>query len=302
VLEGEETEIDKYLVERLKEPLLHLVRNAVSHGIEPPAERVAAGKPADATLTLRAFSSGQNVIIEIRDDGRGIDSQKIAARAAKLGLAVPDSPTEADILAILCQPGFSTRDEADLAAGRGVGMSVVHTTLRELGGLLSFESTVGAGTQFRLRLPLTLSIADTLIVSAGSQTCAVPQSFVEQVLQFEEAEVRTVKQVEVIPYRDGVLPLIRLGKVLGVSSQTRVRIPVLVIATERGSTGLVVDRIHAQREVVVRPMSDPLLQVRGISGATELGDGRPVLILDPTTLTGGAVRPHGAESSPSQTS
>ncbi len=125
-----------------------------------------------------------------------------------------------------------------------------------------------------LRLPLTLSIADTLIVSAGAQTCAVPQGFVDQVIQLEESEIRTVQQTEVIPYRDGLIPLVRLGKILGATHRTQVRIPVLVIASEHGITGLVVDRIHGQREVVVRPMSDPLLQVRGISGATELGDGR----------------------------
>lgn len=291
VVEGEGTEIDKYLVERLKEPLLHLVRNAVSHGIESPAERRAAHKPEQATLTLRAFSAGQTVTIEIRDDGRGLQARQILDRAAALGVAVPDSPTDADLLALICQPGFSTRVQADHAAGRGVGMSVVQTTVRELGGLLSVESVAGRFTQFTLRLPLTLSIADTFIVSAGSQTCAVPQSFVEEVVQFEEDDVRTVKQTEVIPYRDGVLPIVRLARLLGVEKRAHARIPVLVIGSERGSTGLVVDRVHAQREVVVRPMPDLLLKVRGISGATELGDGRPVLILDPAAITSGVVRP-----------
>lgn len=291
VLEGRDTEIDKYLVERLKEPLLHLVRNAISHGIETPEERLVAGKPSEATLTLRASAAGHTVVIEIRDDGRGMDAKKILARAAALGLPVPDSPTDADLLALICQPGFSTRDEADLAAGRGVGMAVVHNTVRELGGLLSFETEPGAFTKFTLRLPLTLSIADTFIVSTGGQTCAVPQGFIEEIVQFEEHQVRTVKSVEVIPYRDGLLPLVRLGKILGVEARTRVRIPALVINSERGCAGLVVDRVQSQREVVVRPMADPLLQVRGISGATELGDGRPVLILDPAALTSGAVRP-----------
>lgn len=291
VIEGKETEIDKYLVERLKEPVLHLVRNAISHGIELPAERHAAGKPSDATLTLRAFSIGQQVVIEIHDDGRGIDIAKIAARARALGLPVPASPSSADVLNILCHAGFSTREQADLAAGRGVGMAVVQATLRELAGQLSFESEVGRGTQFTLRLPLTLSIADALIVSAGKQTCAVPQGFVEQVVQLEEHEVRTVQRVEAIPYRERLIPLLRLGKVLGAPPCTQARIPVLIIATEGGITALAVDRVHGQREVVVKPMADPLLQVRGISGATELGDGRAVLILDPTALALPGMRP-----------
>lgn len=298
VLEGEDTEIDKYLVERLKEPLLHLVRNAVSHGIETPAERRAAGKPDEATLLLRASAAGNRVTIQIRDDGRGIDAGLIAARAAELGLAMPESPTDADVLAVLCQPGFSTRDEADLTSGRGVGMSVVQTTVRELGGLLTLETAIGRHTQFSLTLPLTLSIAETVIVTSGSQTCAVPQGFVEEIVQFEESDVRTVKQTEVIPYRDGLLPLVRLSRMLGAPARTRVRIPALVVTSERGSAGLAVDRVIAQREVVVRPMSDPLLQVPGISAATELGDGRPVLILDPAALTSGAVRPVRGESFP----
>lgn len=284
VIEGRETAIDKYLVERLKEPLLHLVRNAISHGIETPAERRASGKPEEATLTLRAFSSGQTVVIEIQDDGRGIDHAKVFARAAALGLPVPKSPTSADVLALLCHAGFSTREQADLAAGRGIGMAVVQATLRELTGQLSFESEVGRGTQFTLRLPLTLSIADALIVSAGAQTCAVPQGSVEQVIQCEESEVRTVQQTEVLPYRDQLIPLVRLGRLLGETHRRETRIPVLIIASEYGATGLVVDRVHGQREVVVRPLADPLLQVRGISGATELGDGRAVLILDPAEL------------------
>lgn len=291
VIEGEDTEIDKYLVERLKEPLLHLVRNAISHGIETPAERLAHEKPEEATLTLRAFAAGQTVRIEIRDDGRGLQVAQILARAASAGLPVAESPTPADLLALICQPGFSTRAAADLAAGRGVGMAVVRTTMQELGGLLSVDTAAGDFTQFTLRLPLTLSIADTFIVSSGPQTCAVPQGFIEEVVQFEENDVRTVKQTEVIPYRDGVLPLIRLHQLLGVEQRTRTRIPVLVIGSERGSAGLAVDRVHTQREVVVRPLADPLLKVRGISGATELGDGRPILILDPAAFTTGVVRP-----------
>lgn len=296
LLEGQQTEIDKYLVERLKEPLLHLVRNAFSHGVELPDERVAAGKPAEATIQLRASAVGEFVLIQIRDDGRGIDHAQVAKRAAALGLAVPEPLDAVGLLALLSAPGFSTRDEADRAAGRGVGMAVVTNTVRELGGSVALETTPGGGTQFTLRLPLTLSIAETIIVSAAGQTCAVPQGFIDEIIQIAGTEVRTIRQAEVIPYRDGVLPLVRLRAMFGGGDAPRPELSILVLSSERGSTGLVVDRVHAQREVVVRPMEDPLLRVPGVSGATELGDGRPVLILDAVAITSGAVRPHGARA------
>ncbi len=290
-LEGQETEIDKYLVERLKEPLLHLVRNAVSHGVESPDERTAAGKPAEATIRLHASVSGHSVMIRIQDDGRGIDRPRVLARAATLGIETSDAATDAELLEILCQPGFSTRDEADRSSGRGVGMAVVQNTVHDLGGSLMLATEAGRSTQFTLRLPLTLSIAETFLVSAGDQTCAVPTGFVEEVVPFAEAGVRTIQQAEVISYRDGILPLIRLRQLFRAEHSTTGRQSLLVLSTDRGLCGLVVDRIHGQREVVIRAMQDPLLQVPGVSGATELGDGRPVLILDPVALTSGAVRP-----------
>lgn len=298
LLEGQETEIDKYLVERLKEPLLHLVRNAVSHGIENPSERAAAGKAAAATLRLRATAVGDSVVIKIRDDGRGINEEHVAERARAAGLAVPATLDGPALLDLICTPGFSTREEADRASGRGVGMSVVASTVRELGGTLTLETSPAEGTEFTLRLPLTLSIAETFVVSAGPQICAVPQGFIDEVIQVETAGIQVIKGVEVAPYRDGVLPLLRLRSLFGLERTTAAQLPVLVIGSERGAIGLAVDRVHGQREVVVRPMSDPLIRVPGVSGATELGDGRPVLILDAATLTAGAVRPRSGAGLP----
>jgi two-component system chemotaxis sensor kinase CheA len=291
IVEGQETEIDKYVVERLKEPLLHLVRNAISHGIETPDERTRAGKPEEASLFLRASTSGQSVMIQIRDDGRGLDANKIAVRAAAMGIAMSDAPSDSELLGVISRSGFTTREQADRAAGRGVGMAVVHSTVRELSGSLSVESEFGEWTQFTMRLPLTLSIAETFLVSAAGQTCAMPQGFVEEILQFSEADVRTINEAEVISYRDGILPLVRLRGLFGADRSTAAQHPLLVLGSERGVCGLVVDQIHGQREVVVRAMNDPLIQVHGVSGATELGDGRPVLILDAIALSSGAVRP-----------
>jgi two-component system, chemotaxis family, sensor kinase CheA len=298
IIEGQDTEIDKYVVERLKEPLLHLVRNAISHGIETPEQRSRAGKPAEATLILRAATSGQSVTIQIRDDGRGVDRKAIIARATRLGIPVSESPLDSELLDVISRPGFSTRDEADRTSGRGVGMAVVHRTVRDLGGSVSFESEAGQWTQFTLRLPLTLSIAETFLISADVHMCAVPQGFVEEILQFAEADVRTIQGAEVISYRDGILPLIRLRGLFGAKKSSTPQLPLLVLGSERGLCGLVVDKVLGQREVVVRAMHDPLIQVPGVSGATELGDGRPVLILDPNSLSTGAVRPRGNRTDP----
>lgn len=291
VLEGHQTEIDKYLVERLKEPLLHLVRNAFSHGIETAAEREAAGKAPEATILLKATSAGESVTIQVRDDGRGVDAATIAARAKRLGLAVPERMDAAGLLAVLCLPGFSTRDEADRVAGRGVGMDVVANTVRELGGVLTLETAVGRGTEFTLRLPLTVSIADALLVAVGAEVCAIPQTAVDEIVQVSTGEIRVINEAEVVPYRGGLLPFRRLREMFGMAPMEGTQLTLVVVSSERGATGLAVDRMRGRREIVVRPLTDPLVRVPGFSGATELGDGRPILILDPAAVTKGVVRP-----------
>ncbi len=290
-LAGQETAIDKYLIEKLKDPLLHMVRNAFSHGIETVPERLARSKPPEATIELSASAVGDVVIIKVRDDGKGINVPAILQRAKQLGLSVPAAADNAAILDILCSPGFSTRQDADRTSGRGVGMAVVAAAIQELGGKLTLESEVGKGTQFTLRLPLTVVIAETLLVSAAGQTCAVPQSSVREIFHATEADLRMADGIEMVFYRGGVLPVTRLAGLFNLKSAgTGVRC-ILVITTDRGSVGLLVEKVLGQREVVVRNFRDPLIQVAGISGATELGDGKPVLILDGVALTAGQVRP-----------
>ena len=288
---GQETAMDKYVIERLKDPLLHLVRNAFSHGVESSAERAAAGKPEEATILLKAFSVGDSVVVQVRDDGRGINPKAIVERAQGLGLEVPERVDNESILQILCTPGFSTRRKADRAAGRGVGMAVVQTTVRELGGSLALDSEEGRGTSFTIRLPLTLAIAETFIVTAAGQTCAIPQGLVLEILQVTEAQIQLINGIEVVPYRKGVLPIVRLANLFRLPAPARPKSCLLVVGSERGSVGLLTDNVLGQREVVIHALRDPLIQVRGVSGATELGDGRPVLILDGAALTAGAVRP-----------
>ncbi len=296
VVTGQETELDKYLVERLKDPLLHLVRNAISHGVELPEEREKQNKPAEATITLSAKTQGDWVLVEVADDGRGIDPAGVARRAAEAGMAVPEELDNAALAELLCSPGFSTRDQADLTSGRGFGMSVVSDTLRELGGTLYLKTELGKGTRFTLRLPLTLVITDALILSVGGQTFAIPQALVEEITEMDPAKVQNLDATELLSHRGSVLPLIRVADAFGCSSARRDHYPVLILTTERGRAGLVVDRVLSQREVVVRAMRDPLVQVPGIAGATELGDGKPVLILDASTLARASRRTENGKS------
>jgi two-component system chemotaxis sensor kinase CheA len=288
---GRETEIDKFLVERMTDPLMHLVRNAVSHGLEPADERAARGKPAEGRLTLRAATAGESVLIEIADDGRGIDRASVAARARAKGLiGAGATPDDAALLEVICAPGFSTRDEADRESGRGVGMDVVRSTVEELGGRISLETENGRGTRLTIELPLTLAIAEALIVSVDGQRFAVPQSAVQEVVEVESSAVKVLENNEIIPYRGGVLPLVRLARLFALNDgRERSAFHVFVVGSGSNALGVAVDRIIGQREIVVRGISDPLVQVAGIAGATELGDERVVLILDVAALRQTAV-------------
>nr|WP_263013051.1 chemotaxis protein CheA [Ancylothrix sp. D3o] len=303
-MSGQNTEIDKFVIDRMIDPLLHLVRNAVSHGIESISERIKLGKPQQGKISLRAFTSGEMVVLEIEDDGRGIDTSAVEQKAKTQGLISPH--TELDqttLLEILCQSGFSTRSSVDLTSGRGIGMAVVKNTIFELGGFLAVHSIPHCGTRFTIHLPLTLAIADALIIKACSQTFAIPQSAVREVLQISPASLSLIENQEILPYRNVPISLLRLNSLFNLSpihsenlnnGKTQAPSPkpptstqflsVVVLGNNLTSLAIVVDHIIGLREIVVRPLSDPLIQVTGIAGATELGDKRVVLILDPPAL------------------
>jgi two-component system, chemotaxis family, sensor kinase CheA len=284
-LSGGETEIDKFLVERMMDPFMHLVRNAVSHGLETVAEREAQGKRSEGVLLLSATTEGDRIVIKIADDGRGIDRNRVIQRARAKGLSQENAELNDDaLLKLICTPGLSTREEADRESGRGVGMDVVKKATEDLGGRISLSTRIGAGTTFTIELPLTLAIAEALIVSVNGQRFAVPQSGVREVLEVESASTKVLENNEIIPYRGKVLPLIRLARVFEMNHQRGNTFHVLVVGEETNAVGLAVDRIIGQREIVVRAIKDPLAQSRGIAGATELGDQRAVLILDITAL------------------
>jgi two-component system chemotaxis sensor kinase CheA len=291
--DGQTTEIDKLVVDRMLEPLLHLVRNAASHGIESRADRVAAGKAPDGTISLRARAAGDRIVIEVEDDGTGIDGRRIASRAAELSLlpvadarSVEALPPDA-LLDIICSPGFSTRDTADMASGRGVGMAVVRGAIRRLGGELFVESVLGQGTRFTIELPLTLMIADALILEIGDQAMAIPQVALREILPFDRSAVTQFENNEVLSYRGRVLPLVDLNVLFKFPSRPGTPRHVLIVGGDYHLAGLVVDRILGLREIVVHPVTDPLIAVPGVSGATELSDGRVGLILDAAALVRG---------------
>ena len=284
-IEGQATEIDKVVVDRMLEPLLHLVRNAVSHGIESPAVRAAHGKPSEGTITLFARAAGDRILITVEDDGAGIDAEQVMRRARDVGMDVPETGAGMDlVLEVLSSPGFSTRTWADRTSGRGVGMDVVRSSIRSLGGEVFLTSELGRGTRFSIELPLTLMIADALLVEVGDQPMAIPQLALREILVLEPNAITRLENNEVISYRGGVLPLVELRRVFKRNLPPAPRRHVLVVGSDDHLTGLVVDQLIGLREIVIHPVVDPLVTVPGISGATELADGRVSLILDAGAL------------------
>ncbi|MEO5817685.1 MAG: chemotaxis protein CheA [Gemmatimonadaceae bacterium] len=285
VFHGQTTEIDKLVVDRMLEPLLHLVRNAVSHGIEASDVRFAQGKPAVGTLTLRAAAAGDRIVLDVEDDGRGIDMESVARRARADGLLGADERlTDDKLVDVLSTPGFSTRGEADRTSGRGIGMDVVRSTVRTLGGDLSLHTTLGKGTRFVIELPLTLMIVDALLVDVGGQEMAVPQPSLREILQVETSSIVQFENNDVVSYRDGVLSVVRLARLFGLPERRQERVILLVVGNDAAPMGFLVDRLIELREIVVHPVTDPLVTVPGVSGATERGDGRVSLILDTVEL------------------
>jgi len=285
VIKGKETEIDKYVVDKIFDPLMHIVRNSVSHGIELAEERKKKGKKEEGLIQLIAYTSGDSVIIEIEDDGKGIDRELIFKKGIEAGIISPnDKKDETTLVNILCSPGFSTKDTADMGSGRGVGMSSVKNVLSELGGTIELETEIDKGTKWIIHIPLTLSIVDALIVQVEDQQFAIPQPSVNEVIEIDRDEIRQLQNNEIINYRGTILPLVYLSKIFKLKNKEREKFNALLIGTGKNRTGLVVDKIKTSREIVVHTITDPIIQSSGISGATELGDGKAVLIIDTQSI------------------
>jgi two-component system chemotaxis sensor kinase CheA len=289
---GLDIEVDRTVIDELSDPLVHMLRNAVDHGIEPAERRVAAGKPAEGAVTLAAYGEAERVRIVVTDDGRGIDRDRVWERACEAGLvdsAARDTYSDSDILWLTCLPGLSTATHATEISGRGVGMDVVKDRIERLGGTLQMRSAPGVGTEVELVLPLTLAIIQGLLVSVGGRIHVLPLAAVTEVLAPEDVVEKSIEGSPVLVVRgDVVAPLFRLDEILGPrSADGRTLEPgdrIVLIEASGEPRALVADRLLGRQEVVVKPLSPYFRGIRGLAGATVLGDGSIALILDPRTL------------------
>lgn len=287
-IEGIGIELDRTVLDEIGDPLVHLLRNSIDHGIEPAEERVAAGKPAHGQVTLSAVRGRNHISITVKDDGRGIDVEKVWEKAVQSGVVDPAQRSEyddTDILLLTCQSGFSTAETATKVSGRGVGMDVVKGKIEHLGGTLTIRTEMGSGSEFILQLPLTLAIVPALLLQSRGETYAIPLASVDEAISVEDASLESVGGSPVVIHRDGsVVPIVRLDALLFGAERTREPEPhthIVFIATPEGPRALHVDALLGRREIVVKPLSGLFRDHRGFSGATILGDGRVVLILDP---------------------
>jgi two-component system chemotaxis sensor kinase CheA len=284
-MSGENTEVDKTVIEKIGDPLVHLVRNSLDHGIELPAERLAAGKPETGTVHLSASHRGGNIVIEIRDDGRGLPRDKILAKAIERGLVrEDDSLSDKDVYDLIFQPGFSTAEQVSDVSGRGVGMDVVRRNINELGGAIEIESTPGEGSTIVIRLPLTLAILDGQTVRIGDESYIVPLVSIIESIQIKASMLSTVAgRGESFKLRDEYLPIVRMHEVFGIENHRAQELTdgiLVVVEGEGRKCGLFVDDMLGQQQVVIKSLEANYRKVDGISGATILGDGSVALILD----------------------
>jgi two-component system chemotaxis sensor kinase CheA len=290
VVSGSETELDRSVMEAIRDPFTHLVRNAIDHGLETREERRAAGKNPTGTLAVRAYHEGGHVIMEVSDDGRGIDPQRVAAKAQQLGMATAEQlagMSHRELLDLIFAPGFSTAEKVTNISGRGVGMDVVRANIASIGGSVDVSSRPGEGTTFRIKIPLTLAIVPALLVACRSQRYAIPQPNLVEMLhigtQASPAVVETIDQAEVMRLRGQLLPLVRLDDIFGFPPRPESRegpATVAVLQAEELKFGLVVDDVYATQEIVVKPLGEIVKSIEPFAGATILGDGTVSLIID----------------------
>ncbi|MBI5185905.1 MAG: chemotaxis protein CheA [Nitrospinae bacterium] len=285
ILRGEETELDKSVIEQINDPLVHIIRNSIDHGIESKEQRLLLGKPDTGTIRMSAYYEGNHIVIEIEDDGKGIDPARVAAAALKKGVLSQQEiqgMDEKEIINLIFAPGFSTAEKVSDVSGRGVGMDVVKTNITKLSGMIDLVSKVGIGCTLYIKLPLTLAIMNALIVTAGEETFAIALSSVVEITRIKTEEVEFIDQKEVIKLRNAVLPLIRLKDLFDLkdSPASADMIYVVVIGIAEKRIGIVVEKLKGQEEIVIKSMGDYLSEVPGIAGATVGGDGKVMLILD----------------------
>jgi two-component system chemotaxis sensor kinase CheA len=286
---GEDTELDKSLIERIADPLTHLVRNSLDHGVEMPDDRVARGKPPVGTITLKAYHQSGNIVIEVGDDGAGLPREKILAKAKERGLQMHEQMTDQEVWQLIFEAGFSTADQITEVSGRGVGMDVVKKNITAMGGRVEIQSLAGVGTRMTVKLPLTLAILDGMSVAVGGETYIAPLGYVIESLQAERGMIKSVSGVErLLQVRDEYLPVIALHEVFHVpGAVTAFDRGIMVILEADGTkAALFVDAMVGQQQVVIKSLETNYRKVAGISGATIMGDGHVALILDVAALVG----------------
>jgi two-component system chemotaxis sensor kinase CheA len=284
---GGEVELDKLIVEELSDPLMHIIRNAIDHGVEFPDARVTSGKPRRATVSLRAEQKGNHVVIEVSDDGSGIDEHRVREVAIQKGLITEAQAHEMnrrELLNLIFLPGFSTARNVSELSGRGVGLDVVKNNISNLSGLIDVWSERGRGTAFQLTLPLTLAIIRALVVGVSGRTYAVPLNSVLEILSVQPKDIRTVERREVLDLRGQTLPFARLARLFHLPERNTGRHFVVVVGLAQERMGIAVDELFGQQDIVTKPLGGRLQSVRGISGATDLGNRRTVLVLDVAAL------------------
>lgn len=288
VIEGRDTELDRNVIEIISDPLMHLIRNAIDHGLETPAERTRSGKSGTGTLTLRAFHRENHIVIIVEDDGRGLDPDRLRAKARERRLFDEETISrlsDQEVFDLIFQAGFSTAANVSDVSGRGVGMDVVKTQIEQINGVVELQSTPGQGMAVTIKLPLTLAIIRALMVRLGEYVYAFPLNNVVETIQVNPDEIRLVRDREVVVVRGEVLPLIRLGRLFGQQETGEEdKLYVVTIGMGKDRVGVVVDQLVGEQEIVIKSLGDLLGQIPGISGATILGDGKVALIADVRAL------------------
>ncbi|GBF32276.1 signal transduction histidine kinase CheA [Desulfocucumis palustris] len=283
IVEGQETELDRNVIEIIGDPLIHLIRNAIDHGIEPPEERVALGKPRTGRVKLKASYVESHIVITLEDDGRGMDAAKLKATAVKKGIITGEAAarmSDREALELIMAPGFSTAQVVSDVSGRGVGMDIVRNQIEQINGTVELDTSVGRGTTFYIKLPLTLAIIRALMVSLGEQVYAFPLTNVQETLAIKREEIKLIRHNEVIVVRGRVLPLVRLSNIYQMEEADEERLYVVILGSAERRIGVVVHRLIGEQEIVIKSLGNYLGQITGLSGATILGDGRVALIVD----------------------
>ncbi len=288
IMEGEDTEIDRSILNQLEDPLIHLVRNSIDHGIEPPEERIKKDKPETGHIILSALQEGDRIIVSIEDDGRGIDPEKVKQKAIEKGLITPEQAaqmSDKEAYELIFMPGFSTVDQVSEISGRGVGMDVVANTIHALRGAIEIESELGKGTRITMKLPLTVAIIRTLMVGSNNRIFAIPLFSVVEIIKYNPADIKDVGTYKSLVLRDEVYLFFHLNELFDLESNHKEKFVIILNIGEK-NIAIAVDDLYGEEEIVIKPLGEMLKDVQGIAGATITGDGKVVLILDIKSLIG----------------